>query len=93
MRRCPECGQENPAGARFCNSCGRELTAARARSGGDWVLLIVDARQTLARALRAAGDAAGAEREERLAAAAATKGLSAAAYTPGIEPYEEAHDG
>jgi hypothetical protein len=58
------------------------------------VLLIVDARQTLARALRAAGDADGAEREERLAAAAAaTKGLSAAAYTPGIEPYEEAHDG
>ena len=64
MRRCPECDQENPAGARF------------------------------PRFLRAGADrCAGAEREERLAAAAATKGLSAAAYTPGIEPYEEAHDG
>ena len=28
MIGCPDCGQENPAGARFCNSCGRELTAA-----------------------------------------------------------------
>jgi tetratricopeptide (TPR) repeat protein len=63
-------------------------------AGSDRVLLIVDARQTLARALRAAGDAAGAEREERLAAsAAAAKGISLAAYTPGIEPHEEAHDG
>ena len=63
-------------------------------AGGDWVLLTVDARQTLARALRAAGDAAGAEREERLAAdAAAAKGVTLAAYTPGIESHEEAHDG
>jgi tetratricopeptide (TPR) repeat protein len=68
--------------------------AAENAASGDWVRLIVDARQTLARALRAAGDAAGAEREERLAvAAAAAKGISLAAYTPGIEPHEEAHDG
>ena len=68
--------------------------ALEVAAGGDRVLLIVDARQTLARALRAAGDAAGAEREERLAAAAAAaKGISLAAYTPGIEPHEEAHDG
>jgi class 3 adenylate cyclase len=26
--RCPACGQENPAVARFCLACGRELTAA-----------------------------------------------------------------
>jgi class 3 adenylate cyclase/tetratricopeptide (TPR) repeat protein len=67
--------------------------ALEVASGGDWVLLIVDARRTLARALRAAGAAAGAEREEQLAAAAAeAKGLSAAAYTPRSEPHEEAHD-
>src|SRR5579864_2689268 len=30
MIGCPDCGQENPASARFCNSCGRELTAAPA---------------------------------------------------------------
>jgi uncharacterized protein YuzB (UPF0349 family) len=26
--RCPGCQQENPEGARFCNSCGTRLTAA-----------------------------------------------------------------
>jgi class 3 adenylate cyclase/tetratricopeptide (TPR) repeat protein len=26
MRPCPSCGQENPAGARFCAACGTELT-------------------------------------------------------------------
>lgn len=26
---CPQCGQENPAGARFCNRCGAALTGAR----------------------------------------------------------------
>ena len=29
--RCPSCGQENPAGARFCNDCGGELGADLAR--------------------------------------------------------------
>ena len=28
---CPQCGQENPEGARFCFSCGTELTADAAR--------------------------------------------------------------
>jgi class 3 adenylate cyclase/tetratricopeptide (TPR) repeat protein len=28
--RCPSCGQENPAGFRFCGACGAELTAASA---------------------------------------------------------------
>jgi class 3 adenylate cyclase/tetratricopeptide (TPR) repeat protein len=26
--RCPQCGHENPRGARFCNACGRELADA-----------------------------------------------------------------
>jgi len=30
MLVCPSCGQENPEGARFCNSCGTTLTAAHA---------------------------------------------------------------
>src|SRR3954465_12167395 len=29
--RCPNCGQENPAGARFCFSCGKPLDEAPAR--------------------------------------------------------------
>ena len=28
--RCPQCGHENPAGARFCNACGTPLGACRA---------------------------------------------------------------
>ena len=28
---CPQCGQENPEGARFCFSCGTELRADAAR--------------------------------------------------------------
>ena len=28
MIACPSCGQENPAGARFCNACGASLTDA-----------------------------------------------------------------
>src|SRR2546422_6699072 len=28
MPSCPACGQENPEGARFCNSCGAQLEAA-----------------------------------------------------------------
>ncbi|MDX6514006.1 MAG: hypothetical protein QOE36_3510, partial [Gaiellaceae bacterium] len=30
MISCPECGSENPAGSRFCNSCGAPLTAVAA---------------------------------------------------------------
>ena len=30
MPACPSCGQENPGGARFCNSCGSPLEAAPA---------------------------------------------------------------
>jgi class 3 adenylate cyclase len=26
MSTCPSCGRENPAGSRFCNACGAELT-------------------------------------------------------------------
>jgi adenylate cyclase len=26
--RCPQCQQENPAGARFCNGCGTRLEMA-----------------------------------------------------------------
>src|SRR5216110_45195 len=29
--RCPNCGQENPAGARFCFSCGKPFDEAPAR--------------------------------------------------------------
>src|SRR5215831_4015136 len=29
--RCPNCGQDNPAGARFCFSCGRPFEEASAR--------------------------------------------------------------
>jgi class 3 adenylate cyclase len=29
--RCPNCGQENPAGARFCLSCGKPFDDAPAR--------------------------------------------------------------
>jgi len=29
--RCPNCGQENPAGARFCFSCGKPFDDAPAR--------------------------------------------------------------
>ncbi len=32
MSTCTRCGQENPAGARFCNSCGAPLGAATASS-------------------------------------------------------------
>jgi class 3 adenylate cyclase/tetratricopeptide (TPR) repeat protein len=32
MLTCPRCGQENPEGARFCLSCGNELSAAPAPS-------------------------------------------------------------
>ena len=28
MIRCPQCGAENPAGARFCNACGERLVVA-----------------------------------------------------------------
>src|SRR5262245_46777868 len=28
--RCPQCGHDNPAGARFCNACGTPLGACRA---------------------------------------------------------------
>ena len=31
MTVCPQCGQENPGGARFCFSCGTELSAEAAR--------------------------------------------------------------
>jgi class 3 adenylate cyclase/tetratricopeptide (TPR) repeat protein len=31
--RCPSCGQENPDGARFCNSCGSALAGAAAPAG------------------------------------------------------------
>ena len=31
MVTCPNCGQENTAGARFCNDCGAELAAQAAR--------------------------------------------------------------
>jgi class 3 adenylate cyclase len=27
---CPSCGQENPAGSRFCNACGAPLAEAEA---------------------------------------------------------------
>jgi class 3 adenylate cyclase/tetratricopeptide (TPR) repeat protein len=30
MLVCPNCGQDNPEGSRFCNSCGTTLTAAQA---------------------------------------------------------------
>ena len=31
--RCPACGQENPAGARFCIACGSRLAAVCAQCG------------------------------------------------------------
>ena len=31
---CPSCGQENPAGARFCMGCGAELDGAAALGNG-----------------------------------------------------------
>ncbi|MGB2953801.1 MAG: adenylate/guanylate cyclase domain-containing protein, partial [Gaiellaceae bacterium] len=31
MLTCPNCGQENATGARFCNACGAELAATQAR--------------------------------------------------------------
>lgn len=31
--RCPRCGQENPEGARFCSSCGADLSVAPSESG------------------------------------------------------------
>lgn len=38
---CPQCGQENPAGARFCNSCGSALqTAAVAREARKTVTVL-----------------------------------------------------
>src|SRR5690242_5877535 len=33
MAACPSCGQDNPAGARFCNACGAPLEAAPAGAG------------------------------------------------------------
>jgi uncharacterized membrane protein YvbJ len=32
-RYCPECGQQNPAGARFCMQCGYALAEAPAQAG------------------------------------------------------------
>jgi hypothetical protein len=58
------------------------------------VPLIVDARQTLARALGAAGDTAGAAAELAAAdALAAAKELAMPAYTPASQPQEETDDG
>ena len=31
MALCPQCGQDNRGGARFCDSCGEPLAAQRAR--------------------------------------------------------------
>jgi tetratricopeptide (TPR) repeat protein len=68
--------------------------AVAVASGGDWVPLIVDARQTLARALGAAGDTAGAAAELAAAdALAAAKELAMPAYTPASQPQEETDDG
>lgn len=43
-RYCPECGQQNPAGARFCMQCGYALAgepAARPGSQGtDWAGIV-----------------------------------------------------
>jgi hypothetical protein len=56
--------------------------------------MIVDARRTLARALGAAGDLAGAAAEAAAGdTLAAVKELAAPAYTPATEPHEEARDG
>jgi Double zinc ribbon len=33
MTRCPQCGHENPFGARFCNGCGSRLETVRAGCG------------------------------------------------------------
>jgi predicted amidophosphoribosyltransferase len=51
---CPSCGQENPAGSRFCNACGAPLAEAEI-DRSDELSHQADFRVTLAEVLRLAG--------------------------------------
>ena len=41
MSLCPSCGQENPAGAKFCNACGASLTVPAAATEQRKIVTVV----------------------------------------------------